>query len=190
MAKPQSDSRLINLLGAAAIGLTDASVADVATDGALDPVAATALVALLDLARGGSERMLSQLIGLTHSGTVRLVNRLAKAELVERKPGPDGRTISVSLTRRGRGVGRRIRAGRHALIAATLSGLTEHERAQLELTCEVLITNLTKARLAQRAAGGQPSGGALCRMCDPTACERSAGNCPAARAAATALQTD
>jgi DNA-binding MarR family transcriptional regulator len=184
MGESRDDARLVNLLGAVAIGLTDTAVGDVATDAALDGTAAAALVALLDLARSGSVRKLSQLLGLTHSGTVRLVNRLADAELVERAPGPDRRTVAVRLTRHGRVVARRIRARRHANIATALTGLTAQQRDQLTAACEALIANITTARLARRSTGTQPRGGALCRMCDPAACGRLAGGCPAANAAA------
>jgi DNA-binding MarR family transcriptional regulator len=181
-----NDDRLVNMLGAAAVGLCDAAVGDMTNDTALDAAAVAALVALLDLAQSGSVRALSQMVGLTHSGTVRLVNRLADANLIQRKPGPDGRTVAVTLTRRGRGVAMRVRTGRHAAIAAILAGLTERQRDQLATICETLVANLTSARLAARHAGRPPSGGALCRMCDPVACGRAAGECPAARTAAAA----
>lgn len=184
MGQPHEDSRLVNLLGAVAVGLTDAAVGDVAANAELDHTATAALVALLDFAGSESVQRLSQLVGLSHSGSVRLVNRLADAGLVERRPGADARTLAVRLTRRGRAVARRIRARRHAAIAATLNGLTQRERQQLAANCEVLVTNLASARLAQRAAGERPSGGALCRMCDPQACQRADGRCPAAQVAA------
>jgi len=183
MAHSSGDARLVNLMGAVAIGLSDATVGDIAADTALDSAAVAALVALLDLARSGSVQALSQFIGLSHSGTVRLVNRLSDAGLIRRSPGPDGRTAAVTLTRRGRTVASRIRARRRAVTAATLDGLSEQQCDQLTAICEALIANLTSARLARRDAGRRPSGGALCRMCDPVACGRPAGDCPAARAA-------
>lgn len=178
------DERLINMVGAAALGLTDATVGDVALANGLDGTAAAALVGLLDLARSSSVQRLSQFIGVSHSGAVRLVNRLADAGFVERAPGADARTLAVKLTRRGQTVARRIRGERRAAIAAALSGLAERDRDQLSAICDVLIANLTSARLAARSEGGYPSGGALCRMCDPTACGRPDGMCPAARTAA------
>ncbi len=185
MAGSPDDVRLVNLLGAVALGITDAGVGDVASDTALDATAAAALVTMLDLARSSSVQALSQLIGLTHSGAVRLVNRLASAGFVARAAGPDGRTVTVRLTHRGRSVGQRIRAARQSAIAASLSGLTDRQREQLTTICEVLVANITAARLATRAAGRHPSGGALCRMCDPVACGRPSG-CPAARTATRA----
>ena len=178
------DARLINLVGAAALGLVDATVGDVALANGLDATAAAALVGLLDLARSSSVRRLSQFIGVGHSGAVRLVNRLADAGFVERAPGADARTLAVKLTRRGHTVARRIRGERHAAIAAALSGVSERDRVALTAICDAVIANLTSARLAARSEGRSPSGGALCRMCDPVACGRPDGNCPAERTAA------
>ena len=183
MGQSRDDSRLLNLLGAVAIGLSDAGF-DVAAHATLDTSAAAALVTLLDLAPTASVLTLSRLLGLTHSGAVRLVSRLVEGGLVDRRPGADARTAAIRLTRRGRAVAKRIRAGRSAAIAATLSGLSERERDQLETLCEIMVSNLTAARLDRRVAGERPSGGALCRMCDPVGCGRLAGKCPAAREAA------
>ncbi|OBA89487.1 hypothetical protein A5662_24035 [Mycobacteriaceae bacterium 1482268.1] len=171
------------MLGAVVLGLTDA-LDDVASHAGLDPTAAAALVAMLDLARAGSVQRLSQLIGISHSGTVRLVNRLAAAGMLERSAGPDGRTVTLRLTHRGQTTARGIRAARRATIEATLTELTDRQRTQLGAICEAMIDSLTKARLATRRAGDIPSGGALCRMCDPVACGRPDGRCPAARTAA------
>jgi DNA-binding MarR family transcriptional regulator len=170
------------MLGAAALGIADA-LDDAAADAGLDSTSAAALVAMLDLARAGSVQRLSRLIGISHSGTVRLVNRLADAALVKRSAGPDARTVTVRLTRRGQTVARRIRTARRAALEATLRGLSEAHRRQLTTICEILVANLTESRLAARRAGGAPSGGALCRMCDPVACGRPDGDCPAARTA-------
>lgn len=178
--------RLANLLGALATGLTDAiHDAAVAAEAPIGATGATALLALLDAARASSVQRLSKMVGLTHPGTVRLVDRLASAGYVERRPGADARSISVSLTPRGRRVARRLRERRQAAIAAACAGLDREQRGELARSCEVMLTNLTHQRLAQRAGGAPPSGGALCRMCDFEACGRARGRCPAASAAAT-----
>jgi DNA-binding MarR family transcriptional regulator len=179
-----AEARLANLLGAAAAGLTDAVDDVAAADPRLDARAATALVALLDFAPSGPVQRLSQVVGLTHSGAVRLVNRLAAAGYVARGPGTDSRSVTVALTGQGRRAAQRIREHREQAITAALAGLTGPHRAQLAAACELIIANLTKQRLAQRAAGTPPPSGALCRMCDFTACGRPAGRCPAAAAAA------
>jgi hypothetical protein len=65
-----------------------------------------------------------------------------------------------------------------------MDGLTDQQRHDLVQACEILITNVTHQRLARRAAGQTPAGGALCRMCEFDACGRAIGNCPAARTVA------
>ena len=181
---PTSQARLANLLGAAATGLADAVDDPAAAGPRLDAKAATALVALLDFTPSGTVRMLSQVIGLTHSGAVRLADRLAAAGYVARGPGADSRSVTVTLTGPGRQAARRIRAHRERVITAALDGLAGPQRAELTAACELIIANLANQRLAQRVAGTRPAGGALCRMCDFTACGRPAGRCPAAAAAA------
>jgi DNA-binding MarR family transcriptional regulator len=178
-----AEARLANLLGAAAAGLADAVDDAAATDPRLDARAATALVALLDFAPAGPVRMLSQVVGLTHSGAVRLVNRLAAAGYVERGPGADSRSVTVALTGQGRSAAQRIREHRQRVITGALTGLTAAQRGTLTAACEVVIANLTNQRLARRAAGAPPAVGALCRMCDFTACGRPEGRCPAAATA-------
>ena len=59
---------------------------------------------------GGSRPTVNQLcnvLGLTHSGAVRLIDRLAEAGLVTRGPGDDKRSRSITLTAQGRAVAER-----------------------------------------------------------------------------------
>ncbi|MDT5108692.1 MAG: hypothetical protein QOE20_582 [Mycobacterium sp.] len=178
------DARLANLLGAVATGLTDQVGAACAEAAQLSGAAPEALIVMLDFSPEGSVHALSQAVGLTHSGAVRLVDRLAGAGWVTRRPGDDARSVKISLTRRGRTVAERVRSRRNDELAAALVGLTARQRSDLLHTCELVVANLTRQRLTQRAAGEQPAGGALCRMCDFAACGRPAGMCPAARQAA------
>jgi MarR family transcriptional regulator, negative regulator of the multidrug operon emrRAB len=177
------DVRLGNLLAAAALGLTD-RLHDLGPDTVgIDASDATALVALLDFSPRGSLRRLSQVLGLTHSGAVRLVDRLVASGLVDRKPGSDERSRAVVLTKQGRSAALALRAQRRSITASVLEGLSERQRAQLTRACEVVVTNLTRQRLAQRAAGHEPTGGALCRWCDFNDCGRPTKRCPAANIA-------
>jgi DNA-binding MarR family transcriptional regulator len=175
-----SDARLANLLGALATGLTDGVHEATSTTAQLDEIAAAALIALLDFSPRGSVQTLSQVIGLTHSGTVRLVDRLVNAGYVMRMPGRDARSRSPILTATGTRVARRVRIAREVAIARHVGELTEIERATLTRLCERLVSAVTKQRLAQRRAGFTPAGGALCRMCDFAACGRDKSTCPAA----------
>src|SRR3984893_14091838 len=96
------DQRLINTLGAFAVALADA-IRD-ATEGAsgMTGAAPAALVALDQFLAGCSTEDLARATGVTHSGAVRLVDRLVEAGLVERRSGRDARSGSVVLTATGR----------------------------------------------------------------------------------------
>jgi len=174
-----AEDRVVNLLGVAATGLSDRVSAALIEASGLDELAASALVTLLDFSPAGSVRRLALGLGLSHSGAVRLVDRLVAAGLAGREPGPDARTVQVRLTRRGRSVAGQARAGRAAAIASALSGVPERQRRDLARVLDLVVANLTRDRLAERAAGAGPAGGALCRLCDFAACGRAAGSCPA-----------
>ena len=177
-----ADDRLGNLLGALATGIDDAVIGGLTSDG-LDATTATALVALLDFSPAGSVERLRQGVGLTHSGAVRLVNRLDAMGLAQRRSGDDRRSVTVVLTPAGRRVAHRLRRRRRAAVRGSLEGLTVREREQLTAACEVILATLTRQRLAQRRVGEAPTGGALCRLCDFVTCGRPDGHCPVNRAA-------
>jgi len=177
-----ADDRLANLLGAVATGIDDAVIGALTSDG-LDATTATALVALLDFSPAGSVERLRHGVGLTHSGAVRLVNRLDALGLAERRRGDDQRSVAVVLTRAGRRAAHRLRRRRSAAVRDGLVGLTVMERQQLTAACEVILAALTGQRLVQRMAGEAPTGGALCRLCDFATCGRPDGLCPVNRAA-------
>jgi molybdenum-dependent DNA-binding transcriptional regulator ModE len=106
---------------------------------------------------------------------VRLVDRLSEAGLVVREAGGDGRSRSVVLTARGRELAERISAARAAALGEVLRGLTAEEVGTLESLMGRMMAGLVSAK----------DGGAwICRLCDTGACERDAGHCPAANAAA------
>jgi MarR family transcriptional repressor of emrRAB len=178
------DARLANLLGALCLAVTDHVGEETLAAAGLDGVAPAALVALLDFSPRGTIEALSQVVGLTHSGTVRLADRLVSAGYVERGPGRDARSRMLTLTPAGGVVAQRVRAARAVALERTVEHLSERQRASLASLCEVLIADATRRRLEQRAAGARPTGGALCRMCDFAACGRDVGSCPAARTAA------
>jgi DNA-binding MarR family transcriptional regulator len=178
-----SRARLVNLLGAVAIGLGDAIDESVAGATSLDRAASTALVAMLDFTPAGSVRTLSQVVGLTHSGAVRLVDRLVAAGHVRREPGADARSRAISLTPSGRRTARAARRARQRALEQVVDGLPPHDQDALAVLAPQVVGRLTSLRLEQRAAGRAPAGGALCRLCDFTACGRAQRACPAQRTA-------
>ncbi len=181
--EPAPLQRLANLVGALATGVTDGMQEAMCAAAGVDAASASALVALLDFCPGGSVQYLSSVVGLTHSGTVRLVDRLAGAGYVTRVRGGDARSRSLTLTPSGATLARRVRRSRARGIAQMLATLPEPDRARLTELAEMLVGTLARQRLARRARGDAPSGGALCRTCDFAACGRDSGRCPAARSA-------
>ncbi len=183
MSAPPLDERLVNIVGALAVALSDAI--ESATGAATGHTGATpaALVSLLDLLAGRSVDDLRQAVDLTHSGGVRLLDRLVSEGLAERRPGADARSIAVVLTARGRRLARHAREARRTALAEVLGVLDDHDREQLTRITEQLIGAVVARRLEERAAGHDPAGGWLCRLCDPRACGRPDGACPAATTA-------
>jgi MarR family transcriptional repressor of emrRAB len=172
--------RLANLLGALSTAISDEIDEATAMAAGLDGVASAALIALLDFMPSGSVRTLSQVVGLTHSGAVRVVDRLVAEGLVTRGTSVDARERSITLTTPGVTVAREVRAARERVVSEVLKQLTASERVMLTSLSERLVAAITEQRLKKRNAGETPAGGALCRMCDFGACGREIGSCPAA----------
>lgn len=182
--------RVTNLLAVVALEVGDRVRSGVQEAAGQVSAGPAALVALEEFANGASIEHLRDVIGLTHSGCVRLVDRLADAGLVERRAGSDVRAVSVVLTRSGHATARRIRGARARAVEPLLADLDADDRRQLEDLCARLVRSATRQRLAARAEDDLPEGGWLCRMCDFAACGRDRGLCPAATTAAQAAATD
>lgn len=135
-------------------------------------IAVSALHHLLD--RPTIDR-LRQVLGLTSSGTVRLVDRLAEAGYVERGSGADARSTVVSLTPAGHQAAGAVGAARAAVLEETLTVLSTAERATLESLMGRVLVGLMRAPGATRWT---------CRLCDTGACGRYTGGCPVGNAAA------
>ena len=161
-----STTRTANLLGALAGAVVDEYRAPLTAPPNRNTTSAAALKLIGD-ADGCSNRELSQALDLTHPATVRLVDRLVDAGLVERRAGTDRRAVALRLTDAG---GRRVRA-LLALLAGALDAIVDvlpaEQRRQLDRIAETLLRTMT----------GSPLGGArICRLCDEQACPP--GRCP------------
>ena len=168
-----------NVLGALSLVVADRMNTAVEAIATLGPSAPAALVAMSEFLDGGSVTQLSSVLGLTHSGTVRLVDRLAAEGLVERVGAQDGRAVSVVLTQRGRRTAARILQTREKSLAGALSALSPDEIDNLAAALDTMLTTVTLARVDERSArtNDRPQPW-LCRLCDFAACGRSEGNCP------------
>jgi MarR family transcriptional regulator, negative regulator of the multidrug operon emrRAB len=181
-----SRERTVNMLGALSLVVADRVNASAEKVTAMGPSAPAALAALHEFLDGGSVTQLSSVLGLTHSGTVRLVDRLYAEGLVERAGSQDGRAVSVVLTRSGRRMATRVLQARRNSLDTLLSGATPAEIGQLLPLLEKLLAAVTRARAAERSSGDQDRPPPwLCRLCDFDACGRSEGNCPVNNAVTT-----
>jgi MarR family transcriptional regulator, negative regulator of the multidrug operon emrRAB len=168
-----------NVLGALSLVVADRMNTAVEAIATLGPSAPAALAALHEFLEGQSVTQLSSVLGLTHSGTVRLVDRLAAEGLVERAGAQDGRAVSIVLTRTGRRTAARILQARQESLQSALAALSPDDVDSLAAALDTMLTTVTLARAEERAArpNDRPQPW-LCRLCDFAACGRSEGNCP------------
>jgi MarR family transcriptional repressor of emrRAB len=176
------DAHLANVVGAFALALVDRIRDATETTAGMSGAAPAALVALRQSLAGRTMDDLAQATGLTHSGAVRLVDRLVEAGLAERRPGRDDRSLSIVLTASGRALSRKVTMARATAIEEALAALNADERGALSELIDTLVGTVTVQRLDGREQGAE-YGGWLCRMCDFGSCGRSLGQCPAANAA-------
>lgn len=126
----------------------------------LRDVAALTLVGSHD---GCSADWLWSRIGLTQSGTVRLIDRLESLGYVDR--ARHGRALRLSLTPAGAAVLANWNDARQAASTEALAGLTPDERS----TLNALLAQALRGRQRERVVAD-----ATCRLCDWPAC----GQCP------------
>ena len=168
-----------NVLGALSLLVADQMSDGVAAAAGQSVTGAAALSALEHFADGCSIDRLRRILGLTSSGTVRLVDRLVAAGDVRRREGPDARTTSVALTTAGRRAARRVTAARASVLEEALADLSPAERRDLERLAARVLEGLVRQKLAREAESTRW----ICRLCDTDACGRAEGRCPAANAA-------
>lgn len=166
-----TNPRDANLLGT--LSLAVATRMEDAVASPLGPSAPAALSALDAYLGGEPIDTLRQVLGLTHSGAVRLVDRLVEAGLAERRPGSDARSVAIALTPAGRAAAQAVRTAREAALADALSALSPAERATLGALHAKLLAGLTSDRASALR---------LCRLCDVDACGHHRGTCPVTEA--------
>ncbi|GAB3589473.1 hypothetical protein GCM10027446_01970 [Angustibacter peucedani] len=181
MADPAID-RLDNLLASLSLNLAaDGQEALERASGVVGS-AAVALLALDEFANGVHVGRLASVLGLTHSGAVRVVSQLEAEGLAGRRPGADRRRVEVRLTAKGRRRARTARRARDEVVVDVAAGLSAGQRRALEPLLDRLVGARVEQRLARRAQGDAPAW--WCRACDFAACGRPDGRCPAQATAA------
>lgn len=169
-----SRTYVANLLGALALILSDEVSASVEKSLGLGGSAPAALVTIRNQP-GQSIDSLCKSLGLSHSGTVRLVDRLVAAGFVERQAGNDGRSLALFLTQPGEDICTRVLAARDRTLLEALSVLENQEVAQFQELLEKLAQTLPRDREALQA----------CRLCDFSVCPGDL--CPIGKALSSRL---
>ena len=159
-------TRLENLLGALGVAIGDRM--DEAFDEAC-AVGDSAPAALILIRENPDTRIeaLARYLALSHSGTVRLVDRLQEAGWVARETCEDKRAVVLVLSKAGSKVAERLLEGRRKSLTTALAGISAADRKVLERLVPQLLTNL----VTDRASADH-----TCRYCDSGVCERE--GCP------------
>jgi DNA-binding MarR family transcriptional regulator len=158
--KDAMDDRSANLVAALAVALYDEVAGSLADADLPGPSAAAALTTLRAFPDDGIDA-LSRVVGLTVSGTVRLVAGLVDDGLVSKRPGRDGRSVALRLTDAGHRQARRVLASRRHRMEGAVTSLNAAEQRAFVRLAEKLLAGLTTDRLdADR----------ICRLCDDAAC--------------------
>jgi len=157
------EPEIANLLGALSL-----AVMDRIEQGARDIIghAGETPAALIVIGYGPiTNDKLRRILRLSHSGTVRLVDRLVSDRLVERRPGKDGREVALHLTAKGAASRKDLLTSRISAVASFVDVLSAAERKRLgELIRNVLARQDTS----------EMDRFTICRMCDNGVCS----NCP------------
>jgi MarR family transcriptional repressor of emrRAB len=169
MSHAYAAAREANLLGALAVAVVDRMELAVTSATGLSGSAPAALITLDSPAGGTTLSALCAALALSHSGAVRLVDRLVATGLVERRRGRDQRSLELALTPAGRRSVRQIHAARESACDSLLRLLTADQRSVLTGGQTALL-----GRLEERPADT----GWICRLCDRHSCRHGAGGCP------------
>ncbi len=162
-----------NLLGALSLVIAD-RMADAMTEAGGRPSSgAAAMSALLHFLDRPTVDLLRQVLGLTSSGTVRLIDKMAESGYVQRGPAADGRATSVSLTPAGQVAAERVAAARTGVLAGALDSLSPAEREALRQLMSKVLAGLIRGPGAVRW---------MCRLCDTGVCRGTEGGCPVGNA--------
>src|SRR5262245_27121322 len=121
-----------NIMGALAVLIQDRVEKTWQADLDLSPMAAAALV-IVDVYPGSTIERVAGCIGLTHSATVRVIDKLAERGLVEKdRARGDARAQSLKLSKAGKRTVQQLHAARNGVTDDLLADLDAGPRKGLE----------------------------------------------------------
>ncbi|WP_373991280.1 MarR family winged helix-turn-helix transcriptional regulator [Duganella sp. BuS-21] len=158
--------RTANLLGALSLAITDRLLVELKEHSRQNDTSASALN-VISFAEGCTNGQLCAALQLSHSATVRLVDKLSEAGFVEVRQGLDKRSVAIFLTDAGRDRTRSVVQARNHALGDLVELLAPQQRAQLDGIAEILLEKMTQARADAMH---------ICRLCDEQACPQD--RCP------------
>jgi DNA-binding MarR family transcriptional regulator len=161
--------QIANIFGAMAVS-TVGIMSDAMKELSSQSVGHCAAILAIVQVPGLSIDQLRQILRLSHSGTVRVVDKLVSSGLAIRSAGQDGRTVSLKATNAGRNQCRVILKRRMSELEIVLNSLSREEKSQLQAI---------SAKLLRRSVSTVPEALRICRFCDHSVCV-GRGECPVA----------
>jgi MarR family transcriptional repressor of emrRAB len=150
-----------NILGALALLIQDRVERTWQSGLDLSPMAAAALVQI-ESEPGCSIELVASRIGLTHSATVRAIDKLAERGLVEKdRARRDARAQSLKLSKAGKRVAKQLHDARNQVTDDLLSGLDGARRSALEQAIRAIL---------HRSVEPGREADVTCRVCDERRC--------------------
>jgi DNA-binding MarR family transcriptional regulator len=164
-----------NRLGAVALTLSDSIREATETATGMAGAVPAALVSLREWADGRSVDVLAEVMRVSHSRAVRVVDRLEAAGLARRESdSSDRRRALVWLEPAGRKLADRALDARSQVLLDAVAGLDAAQVSDLGRVAEALLDTTTVDVRAARET---------CRLCDAHACGHYRRACPVTRAA-------
>lgn len=152
--------RTANLLGVVGLAVAD-RIASAARETLSHAGETPAALVVIGYDMGPSNDQLRRILGLSHPGTVRLVDRLVADGLVERRQGRDRRAIALYLSARGKALREDLLKERLAAIRPLLAPLSQAEQETFAALLHKLLSSMDTTDWDRRT---------LCRLCDDRVC--------------------
>ena len=152
--------RTTNLLGVVGLAVSD-RIAQATNEILKHSGETAAALVVIGYGLGPSNDELRKILGLSHSGTVRLIDRLVADGLVDRRAGSDARSVALYATKPGKALREKILKGRLNSISPLTETLTDAEQRQLSTLLHKMLSSMETTDLERKT---------LCRLCDNRVC--------------------
>lgn len=152
--------RTANILGALSLAISDKLLTQLKEHSRQNDTSAAALN-VIGCAEGISNGQLGTALGITHSATVRLLDKLVESQLVEVRTGTDKRAVAIFLTGTGRERVAEVLESRSLILGSIVDRLNCDQRNQLNAIAETLLEQFTEGPVHSMH---------ICRLCDAVSC--------------------